>query len=57
MKILAIGKNKYMLEIDDRERDFLLKEAENNELTVIEILEMVMGVLFVGGYSNLVGKG
>jgi len=56
MKILAIGKNKYLLEIDDREMDFLLKEAEDNDITIIEMYEMVLSMLFIGGYSKAVGK-
>jgi len=56
MKIQAIGKGKYMLEIDDREMDFLHKEAEDNEITVIEMFEMVLSVLFIGGYSKFIGK-
>ena len=56
MKILAIGKNKYMVEVDDREMDFLLKEAEDNDITIIEMYEMVLSMLFIGGYSKAVGK-
>ena len=56
MKIQAVSKNSYVLTVDDKEMDFLLKEAEDNDLTIIEIFEMLLGMLFIGGYSNVVGK-
>jgi len=56
MKVVLQGKGAYTLLLDDEEMVFIAREALENELTIQRLLEMVLAMLFVGGYSALTGK-
>ena len=57
MQIKKIDINRYELFFDEVETTFLQNEARNNNLTIIEIFEMILGQLFIAGYRVIVGKG
>jgi len=56
MKVRRLNGNEYLLTFDNDERIYLENEADDNELTVSDILNMLLAMLFVGGYSNVIGK-
>lgn len=56
MKIEQIDTNIYRLSFDDSEVISLQSDSKGNELTIIEMLEMVLGILFISGYAHIVGK-
>lgn len=56
MEIRRLNENDYHLVFDKDEVIFLDNEAKDNHLTIIEILSMVVGMLFISGYRNIVGK-
>lgn len=56
MKVeFAIG-GKMVVTFDEVEKQFLTREALENDISVVEIFEMILGMLFVGGYKNVTGK-
>ena len=56
MKITQVDRYHYCLHFNIDEVAFLEIEAKRNNLTVIEMFEVILEMLFVGGYSILTGK-
>ena len=56
MKLETFKPNKVLLSFDLTERKFLEDEANKHHITVERLIEMIFGVLFIGGYSKIIGK-
>lgn len=56
MKIEIPDRDKILLLFDETEIEFIKREAEANDITVSEMFELLLGILFVGGYSNIIGR-
>ncbi len=56
MDVTVSTTNKILIELDATEILFITNEAKDNSLTPKEMIEMIFAMLFVGGYSNMVGK-
>ena len=53
---IKVGKEgKVLLAFDEKEWPFIEREAEENDLTVEELIVITMSRLFVGGYKLLAG--
>ena len=57
MKIEIVGSTKLVVMFDEDEIKFIMREALANHLTMVEMFEMILAMLLVGGYSNIIGKG
>lgn len=56
MRVMVSRTNQVIVSFDGKEIEFLAKEADKHGITVKELLEMVLSMLFIMGYSKLTGK-
>lgn len=56
VKVEFVVPGKMVVTFDDVEKQFLTREALENDISVVEIFEMILGMLFVGGYKAVTGK-
>jgi len=56
VKVERIDENTYRFSFSDEEILYLDNESKENQITMIEMLEMVLGVLFIGGYLRMIGR-
>lgn len=56
MKVERVSEYEYRLLFDKDECIFLENEAKDNSMTIIDMLLMLIGMLFIAGYKVIVGK-
>lgn len=56
MQIEIVDGHTIRVTFDDVEAQFIQRECIANDISPKEMVEMLFGVLFVGGYLKLIGK-
>ena len=56
MQVDIVDGHTIQIMFDDEEAHFIQRECIDNDITPKEMVEMLFGMLFIGGYSKLVGK-
>lgn len=56
MQVDIVDGHTVKITLDDVEAQFVQRECMDNEISPKEMFEMLFSILFVGGYSNLIGK-
>lgn len=56
MKVECVDLAKVLIYFEPNEVEFLKREAKDNKLMVEEMLSMIMDMLFIEGYSDIIGK-
>lgn len=56
MEIQCWQTGQYVITFNDKEKEFMKREAKENSITVLEMFYNLFGLLVVGGYKVLTGK-
>lgn len=56
MKVVVGKEGRVLIAFTDEEREFLEREAKENNVTMTKVIELIFEMVFIAGYKTMTGK-